>query len=205
MAARTPFPQGRLADGIAPPEQPAAAIVLGIDPGSVVVGFGALAGVGGTPRLVEAGAIRAPARAAVAQRLGAIRAELDSLLHRLRPSVVVVERAFVGRNIQAALRIGEGRGVVLSAAAAAGAAVVEYPPAVAKKVLIGHGGAHKEQVALMVVQLLGLAGPVRPHDASDALALALTHWMRQSRAAFLPTPAVLGQNPARRSQRWPSP
>jgi len=78
------------------------------------------------------------------------------------------------------LRIGEGRGVIIACAVTAGCEVVQYPPAVAKKTLVGNGGAHKSQVAGMVCRLLGLAEPPQPLDATDALSLALTHVLRRS-------------------------
>ncbi len=155
-------------------------IVLGIDPGTRVVGFGA---IGLTPKgylFLGAGVIRTNARADIARRLGQVRVEIDRILGDLRPGVVVIEEAFAHRNVQSALRIGEGRGVVISAAAASGAEVVQIPPAVAKKALVGFGAADKSQVAAMVARMLGLERPPEPLDASDALALALTFAVRRT-------------------------
>ena len=167
------------------PNLPATArdrIVLGIDPGTRVVGFGAV-GVGAKgPILLGAGVIKAPPRAGIAERLAAIRVELDRILADLRPGVVVVEEAFASHNVQSALRIGEGRGVVLACAACAGARVEQLPPAVAKKALVGFGAADKTQVAAMVARMLGLAAAPEPLDATDALALALTHIARRNGA-----------------------
>lgn len=162
-----------------PPEAGRERIVLGIDPGTRVVGYGAV-GIGAKgPVLLGAGVIRTPAKASIPERLGVIRIELDRMLAQLRPGIVVVEEAFASRNVQSALRIGEGRGVVLACAAAAGIRVIQVPPAVAKKALVGHGGAHKVQVAAMVARTLNLATPPEPLDATDALALALTHVLRR--------------------------
>lgn len=157
---------------------PPTARILGIDPGTRIVGWGLIELGAGGPRLVAAGALRA-GTGDLAQRLGLIRRELDSLFERHRPHVVAVEMAFAHKNVQSALRIGEGRGVVLSCAAAAGAEVHQYPPASAKKALVGHGAAHKTQVAAMVARRLGLEAPPQPLDATDALALALTHVLRR--------------------------
>ncbi len=157
-------------------------VVLGIDPGTRVVGYGAIVDAARGPRLFAAGVVRAPAIRDVPQRLAHIRRELDDLIAKLGPSVVVVEQAFASKNLQSALRIGEGRGVVLACAACAGAEVVQLPPAVAKKALVGHGAADKRQVARMVLVALGLSELDLPLDASDALALALAHLQRRKQA-----------------------
>ncbi len=166
------------------PEEPAAVpvdcpwpIVLGIDPGTRVLGYGAVVDVRGELRLLAAGAVR-PGGDDPPARLADLRRELDGLIVRLRPSVVVVESAFSATNIQSALRLGEARGVVLSCAAGGAAEVVQYAPAVAKKTLLGNGNAAKEQVAAMVATLLGLDEPPRPLDVTDALSLALAYLHR---------------------------
>ncbi len=150
-------------------------IVLGIDPGTQVLGYGAVVLRQDGPRLLAAGVLRAPRTADVPTRLGWLRVELDDLLDRLRPTVVVVEQAFAGKNPQSALRLGEARGVVLACAATRVAEVVQYAPAEAKRSLVGNGAADKHQVAQMVAAELGLDEPPRPEDATDALAMALTY------------------------------
>ncbi|HTF90000.1 MAG TPA: crossover junction endodeoxyribonuclease RuvC [Planctomycetota bacterium] len=154
-----------------------ATVILGIDPGTRIVGWGAIVLTPRGPRLVAAGVIRA-GTGDLPQRLGLIRRELDRLIELHRPTVVAVEEAFAHKNMQSALRIGEARGVVLSCASAVGVAVHQYPPAAAKKALVGNGAAHKTQVAAMVARRLELAEAPEPLDASDALALALTHVLR---------------------------
>lgn len=161
-------------------------IVLGIDPGTRVVGYGAVVLRESGPRLFGAGVLRPPPRDEVPLRLGAILREFQALLEEVRPDVVVVEQAFAARNVQSALRIGEGRGVVLAAAAEFGSAIVQFPPATAKKMLTGHGAADKTQVAAMVGQLLGLKELPEPLDATDALALALAHVLRERGAQRVP-------------------
>ena len=184
MGAPTPFPPEPAAPALAlrprlESAQPVrAGFLLGIDPGTRVTGFGAVRLAAGAPRLVGAGVIRTSSRADAATRLGELGEGIERLLAELRPEVVVVERAFASRNVASALRIGEVRGVVLGAAARSGARVVELPPAVAKKALVGNGQAHKTQVAAMVARLLGLAAAPEPLDATDALALALAHHLR---------------------------
>jgi len=117
----------------------------------------------------------------VPARLAQILVEFEELLREVRPDVVVVEQAFAARNLQSALRIGEGRGVILAAAARYGSRIVQFAPAVAKKALVGHGAADKTQVAAMVAGTLGLAVAPEPLDATDALALALAHVLRSKR------------------------
>ena len=157
-------------------------LVLGIDPGTRVVGYGAVRLGGRRPRCVAAGVLR-PRALAVPERLGEIAVALERLLEELAPQVVVIEEAFAARNVQSALRIGEGRGVALAIAARFGARIVQVPPAVAKKAIVGHGGAAKEQVAAMVARILGLSAPPEPADVTDALALALTFAMRPAGSA----------------------
>jgi crossover junction endodeoxyribonuclease RuvC len=159
--------------------RPRPLVVLGIDPGSRVVGYGAIVDAARGPRLLAAGVVRAPSIRDVPQRLAHIRRELDEVIAKLRPAVVVVEQAFASKNLQSALRIGEGRGVVLACAACAGAEIVQLTPAVAKKALVGHGAADKRQVAAMVLHVLSLSALDLPLDASDALALALAHLQRR--------------------------
>jgi crossover junction endodeoxyribonuclease RuvC len=154
-----------------------ATVVLGIDPGTRVVGYGAIVLGSRGPRLLAAGVVRASSED-VPARLGHFRRELDLLFARLAPDVIVVEQAFAARNVQSALRIGEGRGVVLCCAAQIRATIVQYAPAVAKKSLVGSGAADKSQVARMVEHLLGRKSADLPLDASDALALALCHATR---------------------------
>ncbi len=165
-------------------------IVLGIDPGTRVVGFGAVVAREKGPKLFGAGVLRPGATLDVPRRLGAILREFEALLEEVRPDVVVVEQAFASRNLQSALRIGEGRGVVLAAAADFGCEIVQFSPAVAKKVLTGHGAADKTQVAAMVGQMLGLKELPEPLDATDALALALAHVLRAERTRRFALPAT---------------
>lgn len=148
-------------------------MILGIDPGTLVVGFGALSTRSRSVGFLSAGVVRADRRASVPERLATIQRRLIEILEEIRPDLVVVERAFAAKNVQSALRIGEGRGVALACAAAFGAQIVEMTPASAKKSVVGHGAAGKGQVARMVAVALGLREPPEPLDATDALALAL--------------------------------
>lgn len=160
-------------------------IVLGIDPGTRVLGYGALVLAPDGPRMLACGVLAPRLRAAVPARLAEIQTGLERLLGALRPGVLALERAFHSKNVQAAFRIGEARGVVLAAAARAGIEVLELAPAAAKKAVLGHGGASKQQVARMIAHRLG-TGPLEvPSDATDALALAFACVQRKTSLAAL--------------------
>lgn len=185
-----------------PGPQPAAQrprVVLGIDPGTRVLGYGAIRLGARHPELVTAGVVRPPRDLALLDRLARIALNLDRICEELEPDVVVVERAFGGKNVQSALRLGEARGVALAAAARTGAMVVELTPAEAKRAVCGHGGADKEQVAAMVLRMLGLADPGGPRDATDALAVALAHVMLDSSPVAAARRGRAATDPLRRS------
>lgn len=149
-------------------------VVLGIDPGSRTLGFGVVGRRGRSLIEVDHGAFKAPGSAtAIEQRLLAIAEGVGRLIDHHRPDVIALEEAFVRENVQSALRLGEARGMVLLRAAERGCPVVQYPTAVAKKAVCGHGGASKELVAEMVTEHLQLSSVPKPHDAADGLALAL--------------------------------
>ncbi len=145
---------------------------LGIDPGSRVTGWGVVDRDGARFRHCANGVIALAVRESLGARLATLHAECVRLLDEWRPAVVVLERNFVARNVQSAFRIGEARGVVLAASAAAGVALQEYAPATVKLAAAGHGGAGKDAVGRSISAWLGLARRP-PADAADALALAL--------------------------------
>ncbi len=179
-------------------------IVLGVDPGTHACGLGVVVAAPDRPRLLACTVVRPGRRLPIAQRLERVRAGVEAMIRRCRPTAVAIERAFTARNVQSALRIGEGRGVVLACAARFGVDVVEYAPAAAKKSIAGNGNASKEQVARMVAVLLDRDDLVLAHDATDALALALAHVQRlrdPTRAASPATPSAGARRP--RSARGP--
>jgi crossover junction endodeoxyribonuclease RuvC len=150
-------------------------IIFGIDPGSERTGYGCIASDGRRHRLLACGTISAPADSPFADRLHAIHTGLVDLLAAHRPDCVAIENIFHARNVRSALKLGHARGVALLAAAAAGIVVVEYTPAEVKRAVVGFGRAEKPQVAQMVKLLLGLDAPPSPHDAADAVAIAICH------------------------------
>ena len=150
-------------------------IIFGIDPGSERTGYGCVETDGRRHRLVACGAIVAPPGDTFPNRLARIHGELLALLTSCRPDCVAIENLFHAANIRSALKLGHARGVAMLAAVEAGCEVVEYTPAEIKRAIVGYGRAEKQQVAQMVKLLLGLRAAPSPHDAADALAVAICH------------------------------
>ena len=174
--------------------------ILGVDPGSVVVGWGCLdvsvrspaaaaprqppvalrarnvvagPGRGSIVRLTDRGLLRLGSRSApLADRLLALAQGIAALLERLRPDELALEEAFYGKSVQSAMRIGEARGVILAEACRRGVVVHQFAPARIKRVVAGNGAATKDAVAAMTGQLLGVRMPGE-RDVTDALAVAL--------------------------------
>jgi crossover junction endodeoxyribonuclease RuvC len=171
--------------------------IFGIDPGSERTGFGCIESSGSRHRLIVCGAIAAPARATFPERLSVIHTGLAALLARHRPDCVAVENIFYARNVRSALKLGHARGVALLAAAEAGLSVVEYAPAEIKRAVVGYGRAEKSQIQKMVRLLLGLDALPAPHDAADALAVAICHLHRTTGAVAQRMPGAKPPPPAR--------
>ena len=150
--------------------------VLGIDPGTAVLGYGVVESVaGGSARLLECGIIETKARDPLPSRLRTIHDGIRALLTRHRPDAMAVESVFVARNVRTTMVMSHGRGVVLLAGEEAGVPISEYTPAMVKKAVVGRGAAVKPQVGYMVAQLLRLRSAPEPADAADGVAIALTH------------------------------
>jgi len=149
--------------------------IFGIDPGSERTGYGCVETDGRRHHLVACGAIAAPPGETFPNRLARIHTELSTLLASFRPDCVAIENLFHAVNVRSALKLGHARGVAMLAAVEAGCQVVEYTPAEIKRAVVGYGRAEKHQVGQMVKLLLGLAAAPSPHDAADALAVAICH------------------------------
>lgn len=148
--------------------------VLGVDPGSRVMGFGAVRTDGARIEVISYGVIAPPANLSFESRIGIIAEEFEVLLERLSPQVAVIERVFLGKNADSAFKLGHARGVTMAAAVRSGCRLVEYATRAVKKGITGSGGASKEQVQTVLFASLGLKGRAVA-DASDALALAYYH------------------------------
>ena len=148
--------------------------VLGIDPGSRKTGWGVVQLEGTRLRHIGAGTIATSARASLPERLRTIHEGLQQVVAEHSPEAVAVEEIFFAKYANAALKLGHARGVALLVAAESSLAVHEYPPAIVKRTVVGRGNADKTQVGRLVAALLGLSTPADA-DASDALAVAITH------------------------------
>jgi len=149
--------------------------ILGVDPGSIVTGWGLVGGSPSRPEWLASDVIRLAAPAPLAVRLSRLHHELSELVERLRPTAAAVEAPYQGVNPRSAFQLAQARGVVLAVLAAAGLDVGEYPPATVKKAVTGNGRAPKEQVQSMVGHLLRRPPMRGALDVTDALAVALCH------------------------------
>jgi crossover junction endodeoxyribonuclease RuvC len=149
--------------------------VLGIDPGLSRCGYGVVAqGPDGT-RAVAVGVLRTHPDRPTPARLAELQADVRALLAEHRPAVMAIERVLFQVNVRTAIPVAQAAGVAMAEAVAAGCEVVEYSPNQVKQAIAGVGGATKDQMERMVQTLLGIAQPLRPVDAADAVAIALCH------------------------------
>jgi crossover junction endodeoxyribonuclease RuvC len=171
--------------------------VFGIDPGSSRTGYGCVDSDGTHHRLVASGALTTAASAGLPEKLQTIHAGLLAALETARPDCAVVETLFHGRNARSALVLAHARGVAVLAAVQAGLPVVEYTPTEIKLAVVGYGRAEKSQMQEMVKLLLGLDTVPTPHDAADALAVAICH--AQTAGGGIEPPA---RRPPRHLRSW---
>ncbi len=150
-------------------------LVLGIDPGTALCGYGLVRAEGDDMSLVAYGAVSTPAKLPLAERLLQIHTELAALIAEHHPEAAAVEKLFFSKNTRTALAVGHARGVVLLSAAEAMLPVYEYTPNEVKQAISGYGGADKNQMQQMVRMLLHLNFVPEPDDAADAVAIAICH------------------------------
>ena len=149
-------------------------LILGLDPGSRFTGFGVIGMTGEQIDYVDHGVFKLPEKALLGERLRQLYQHLESLFVRYKASFVAIEKIFIGKNADSAFKLGHARGVCMLVAAQNQAMIVEYASRYVKKCIVGNGSAEKEHLRAVVCNLLQLKSAVSL-DASDALALALTH------------------------------
>jgi crossover junction endodeoxyribonuclease RuvC len=159
--------------------------ILGIDPGTKVMGYGVIETENDDVALVDYGAIVPPEKEAIAVRLIHIFKELQNVISRHRPDAVAVEQPFIAKNVKSALAIGRAQAVALLAAADRGIPAYEYTPAQVKQRVANYGASSKEQIQEMVRLQLGLGEVPQPDDAADALAVAICHCQEMHVAGLL--------------------
>jgi crossover junction endodeoxyribonuclease RuvC len=150
-------------------------IILGIDPGTRITGYGIIEVGASGHKPLDFGCIRPPPKLALEKRYLIIYESIEALISQYKPSAIAVETQFVQKNVMSAMKLGMARGMVMLAAAKNGIELFEYAPKKAKLAVVGNGSASKEQVQKMIQMLLSLTVIPEPEDAADALALAICH------------------------------
>ncbi len=151
--------------------------IIGIDPGTGILGFGIIEVGKGNAQLVDGGVIRTPVKEDDAVRLQTIFEELTDIIVQTKPKVMAVEKLYFAQNVTTAMTVAQARGVVLLCGKQAGLELFEYTPLQIKQALTGYGRADKKQIQEMVKTILKLNEVPKPDDCADALACAITHSM----------------------------
>lgn len=150
--------------------------VLGIDPGSETLGWGVVEGSGLKYGLIDYGTVKSSPKEVFSKRLLKIFDGVADVIWKFQPNVLSIEEAFYANNVSVALKLGQVRGVVMLAGEKAGLGIAEYAPRLIKQTVVGYGNAEKHQVQEMVRLLLRMKTTPQPHDAADALAIAICHF-----------------------------
>lgn len=157
-------------------------IILGIDPGTVIMGYGIIRAEGQKIVLLEMGTLGLKRSLNSYEKLERIYETVTRLIETHRPGCFAIEAPFYGKNVQSMLKLGRAQGVAIAAAIKAGLSVSEYPPRKVKQAVTGNGGASKEQIFHMLERLLKLREKPKSFDATDALAVAVCHYFQQASA-----------------------
>ena len=159
--------------------------ILGIDPGTVTMGYGVIETGGDEITLVDYGALNTSTRSPIGERLSYLYNKLREIISQHQPDAVAVEQPFVAKNVKSALAIGRAQAVAMLAAANSGIPVYEYAPTEIKQKVADYGASSKEQIQEMVRLQLGLSRVPEPNDAADALAVAICHWREMQLQSLL--------------------
>lgn len=151
--------------------------IIGIDPGTGILGFGVVDVIKGKMTMVDAGVIKTPAHTPLDERLEEIFDGLTEIIADTKPTVMSIEKLFFAQNVTTAMSVSHARGVAMLTGRKAGLEISEYTPLQIKQTLTGYGKADKKQVQEMVRIQLGLQETPKPDDCADALAAAITHYM----------------------------
>ena len=177
--------------------QKASKIILGIDPGTIIMGYGLIEITGSSMNLVDMNVLKLPAKADAYEKLEKIHHKIQQLIRQYKPGSFAIEAPFFGKNVQSMLKLGRAQGVAIAAAMQAGLTVHEYSPKKIKQSITGNGNAGKEQVMKMLQHLLRFNSIPTYMDATDALAVAVCHHFQQSQV-------MPAKQPAAKSNDWKS-
>ncbi len=150
-------------------------IIIGIDPGYAITGFGVLEYEGNHFKLIESGSIQTKAGIPLPTRIAKIYDDMNSLIEKYKPDAIAIEELFFNRNTTTAIGVAQGRGAVLIAAAKTSTPIYEYTPLQVKQGVTGYGRADKKQVQMMVKTVLGLEKVPKLDDTTDAIAIGICH------------------------------
>lgn len=149
-------------------------IILGIDPGVAIVGYGLIKARANKLKLIDYGCVLTEAKKQHAQRLAEISEQFKKIIKDYQPNILAIEELFFCKNTKTALKVGEARGIILAQAMQANLPIYEYTPLQVKQAMTGYGRADKNQIQQMVKIILGLKQIPKPDDAADAVAVAIT-------------------------------
>ena len=160
-------------------------IIMGIDPGFAITGYGVVKYEGNKFSVLEYGAVTTEASMKLSQRLLVLYNDMEKLIEKFKPEAIAIEELFFNKNIKTALNVGHGRGVAVLAAAKLGVDIYEYTPLQVKQSVVGYGRAEKAQIQQMVKAILNLSAIPKPDDVADALAIAICHGNSHRMGAIL--------------------
>ena len=182
-------------------------IILGIDPGTVIMGYGLVLCSGSETSLIAMGVLKLSARNDQYERLRLIHKKVKELIAEYRPHDFAIEAPFFGKNVQSMLKLGRAQGVAIATAMNAGLSVTEYSPRKIKQSVTGNGNSGKEQVWKMLQTILNLGPEIKEYDASDALAVAICHHFQHRspvKAHAMDKPQPAAANSRKKSADWGS-
>ncbi len=169
-------------------------VILGIDPGTIVMGYGIIAINDSSVKLLEMNAVKLSTHKNHYERLSLIHKQVALLIGKYKPDYFAIEAPFFGKNVQSMLKLGRAQGVAIAVAMQAGIPVTEYSPRKIKQSITGNGNADKEQVWKMLQHIIVLDAPISSYDASDALAVAICHQIQLGSPVPSPMPKKKSKN-----------
>ena len=172
--------------------QKASKIILGIDPGTIIMGYGLIGINSKGISLIDMGVLKLSTKDDAYQRLEKIHEKVIELIYTFKPNEFAIEAPFFGKNVQSMLKLGRAQGVAIAAAMQNGLSINEYSPKKVKQSVTGNGNADKEQVMKMLQQILSFKEKPRHMDATDALAVAVCHYFQQGKTSISPAKKLKG-------------